>query len=188
MQEHPKMSCSSLCHFTSCQIQHQYVTVLHLSITTSKCNKFTFDHKHTAFLLLTSFKCIRNQSLPSERFVRESVAEESVFVLSDYMRCVFFSPADLLPKSLAANSVGSRFPLIRSHSQEQRKSLWSYLRLWAQQRNNHTENVWLLCVSLYTHSLQLQDLLYMNRVNVRQYISIHPSHLWSSLCSAAPTE
>ena len=103
-------------------------------------------------------------------------------------------PAHLLPKSLAANSAASRFSLIRFHSEEQNSSLWPYeydvdsgrLLCWLVDKS--LSYCLTLSISLCTHSLQLQDLLYMNRVNVRQYTSIHPSHLRSSLCSAAPVE
>lgn len=151
----------------------------------------------------TIFKPIRSQSLTSERLVRESVAGKSVFVLCLTTWDVSSLPADLSPKSLAANSAGSRFSLIRSHSKEQ-KTVYGLISTGVHSRGIIIQSDWLLCWllnkslsycltltlsnSLYTHSLQLQDLLYMNGVNVRQYTSIHPSHLWSSLCSAAPVE
>lgn len=115
-------------------------------------------------------------------------------------------PADHLPKSLATNSAGSRIALIRSHSKDQNTvpglsgargehsgeiillTLWLDTVLVTKQVSISLSRSQLLLLTLYTFTKASVSLLYTSGVNVRQYTSIHPSHLWSSLCLAAPTE
>lgn len=97
----------------------------------------------------TIFEPIRNQSLTSERLVRESVAGESVFVLCLTTWDGSSLPADLSPKSLAANSAGSRFSLIRSHSKEH-KTVYGLISTGEHSRGIIIQRVTGCCVGYLT--------------------------------------